>query len=865
MAVVAIVPVDVYSTLNGKKPVELGIMWNFAYWSTQALTWLVLPFFQYYAEAGDFTVGRKCLTSLKENGILYGSVAAVGIIGIAILLFTRTLSYESLLGLGIGLSNAFGLISSILLLGYGLVSIPRKLWKSCPEMNLKWCAHRAARHAANVMRSTREMEDVVTIVMANERQLRRHDPLRKYMDVVLEELRKESPISPNDISSNNIDLEGLRAEDLEYNYDRDGLASLRRRMRAAINEYNGNRALYERVIIEAFEYEDVMNARRIHDFSHPPLRRRPLLSGVSSSSTSANNNNNSASPNGSSSLMSLEDRMAAAAAAATSSGNSAAAASHELYYPPNPFHHMIWVYKCRVRQHWHRVAAVILVITSLLIIWAESTIVSPVDISPLSLMIKRLPQDQFGVQILTLLPLAYICACTYAALFSINAFNYNKLIPHATTGAALMQNGTLMSRFAAPTCWNFYHMIRMTSTKAGQTTVFTDKMGNMGDVPAFLSTHLNTYLPLLLGIECIFTALNLWDKICNVCVSSKYKFSSDDVDDELTEKGRLLLQKEREAVSHGFAIAETLPVAFFELRFPEVVGLPKNRYDNKGSIFKRMFNRTDKKGAPASSSSAAGSGSANATASSSGAGSTLQSRTGHVPKTAAEAAAAKWLNRDVGGAAEGGGGRGMGYSNGGTATISSSSNPSSMAAGVGNGGFFGGNTGYTTGMTSTALMDQTTSNKASLLNYHMGGDKSPSTLNSSADVLMPVTDSSYGAAAGASMAMKPSTTSAFGNFFDTVSNLAQGAVSKASAGFGSSGAATAGGGAGGGGNGVTSSFELSDGSRFQSGSYFGGEGGGGMGINNSSNYNNASSNSYLSGGGGDNGLDNIFAGLGRYP
>mmetsp|Transcript_25028 Transcript_25028/g.45297 ORF Transcript_25028/g.45297 Transcript_25028/m.45297 type:complete len:451 (-) Transcript_25028:887-2239(-) len=316
MAVVAIVPVDVYSTLNGKKPVELGIMWNFAYWSTQALTWLVLPFFQYYAEAGDFTVGRKCLTSLKENGILYGSVAAVGIIGIAILLFTRTLSYESLLGLGIGLSNAFGLISSILLLGYGLVSIPRKLWKSCPEMNLKWCAHRAARHAANVMRSTREMEDVVTIVMANERQLRRHDPLRKYMDVVLEELRKESPISPNDISSNNIDLEGLRAEDLEYNYDRDGLASLRRRMRAAINEYNGNRALYERVIIEAFEYEDVMNARRIHDFSHPPLRRRPLLSGVSSSSTSANNNNNSASPNGSSSLMSLEDRMAAAAAAA---------------------------------------------------------------------------------------------------------------------------------------------------------------------------------------------------------------------------------------------------------------------------------------------------------------------------------------------------------------------------------------------------------------------------------------------------------------------------------------------------------------------------------------------------------------------
>jgi hypothetical protein len=58
----------------------------------------------------------------------------------------------------------------------------------------------------------------------------------------------------------------------------------------------------------------------------------------------------------------------------------------------------------------------------------------------------------------------YICACSYYALFKINfqaqAFNYNKLIVGATTGAALMQNGSLMARFAAPTCWNFYHIIR---------------------------------------------------------------------------------------------------------------------------------------------------------------------------------------------------------------------------------------------------------------------------------------------------------------------------------------------------------------------------------------------------------------------
>lgn len=45
----------------------------------QVLTWLVLPFFQVYADAGDFTVGGRCVTSLKENGLLYGLAGAAGV------------------------------------------------------------------------------------------------------------------------------------------------------------------------------------------------------------------------------------------------------------------------------------------------------------------------------------------------------------------------------------------------------------------------------------------------------------------------------------------------------------------------------------------------------------------------------------------------------------------------------------------------------------------------------------------------------------------------------------------------------------------------------------------------------------------
>ena len=37
--------------------------------------------------------------------------------------------------------------------------------------------------------------------------------------------------------------------------------------------------------------------------------------------------------------------------------------------------------------------------------------------------------SELGVHLLTTLPLAYICVCTYFALFRLNAFDYNKLLP----------------------------------------------------------------------------------------------------------------------------------------------------------------------------------------------------------------------------------------------------------------------------------------------------------------------------------------------------------------------------------------------------------------------------------------------------
>jgi hypothetical protein len=79
----------------------------------------------------------------QENGILYGVAAAAGVVGlIGIIVVERSFRVRDLVALLMGISNTFALSVGLLLMGYGLVEIPRETWKSEPEQMLKWCAHR---------------------------------------------------------------------------------------------------------------------------------------------------------------------------------------------------------------------------------------------------------------------------------------------------------------------------------------------------------------------------------------------------------------------------------------------------------------------------------------------------------------------------------------------------------------------------------------------------------------------------------------------------------------------------------------------------------------------------------------------------
>ena len=52
-------------------------LWRVVYWTSQALTWLIMPVTQSYTQAGDFSVRGKLRTALVDNAIYYGSYLVI--------------------------------------------------------------------------------------------------------------------------------------------------------------------------------------------------------------------------------------------------------------------------------------------------------------------------------------------------------------------------------------------------------------------------------------------------------------------------------------------------------------------------------------------------------------------------------------------------------------------------------------------------------------------------------------------------------------------------------------------------------------------------------------------------------------------
>ncbi|GKV18679.1 hypothetical protein SLEP1_g29023 [Rubroshorea leprosula] len=513
LSIIILVPADIWTTISRPPgaPEHGGIsfFWSLSYWSTFLLTWAVVPLIQGFEDAGDFTMTERLKTSVHVNLVFYLIVGSIGLFGLILLIMMSKDWSGDILGLAMGLSNAFGLVTGAFLLGFGLSEIPKSIWRNADwTTRQKVLSHKIAKMAVKLDEAHQDLSNAIVVAQATSNQMSKRDPLRPYMNVIenmLTQMFREDP---------SFKPQGgrLGENDMDYDTDEKSMATLRRHLRQAREEYYRYKSEYMTYVTEALELEDtVRNYERRNSTGWKYISSfRPSRSGK---------------------IGGLLDTIE-------------------------------FVWRCILRKQLEKVLAIMLGIMSVAILLAEATLLpSGVDLSLFSILINSVKHEEVLVQAFAFVPLMYMGVCTYYSLFKAGMLMFYSLTPRQTSSVNLLMICSMVARYAPPISYNFLNLISLGEKRK---TIFEKRMGTIDSAVPFFGKGFNNIYPLIMVIYTLLVAGNFFNRVIDFFGSWKrfrFQTEADDMDG-FDPSGLIILQKERSWLEEGRKVGEhVIPLA----------------------------------------------------------------------------------------------------------------------------------------------------------------------------------------------------------------------------------------------------------------------------------------------------------------
>ncbi|KAL3068090.1 hypothetical protein niasHT_038080 [Heterodera trifolii] len=489
----------------------LLMLWRIVYWSSQFLTWILLPMMQSYAKAGEFTVNGRVKYALNSNALYYSLYLAAFML---LLLYAVSrgvsLDFENLKVLLIAASNTWGLFQLVVLLGYGLIERTYfEIDKLSSEKNeadeLIRELYAETKNALNLLKSAsgQSREKVKQIAAKFPYEFVKHlngfgvDSRGSLVN------DSSSPSFPNlDIGSVNNDT---------Y------LIKLHRKVIIAAQNYCHCQAQWHSLVELAFYLEDVEVAEQSGVL---PVRWVQLnANGVSRNTTKP-------------AFSLFRDHF-------------------EL------FNKVRFLWFVTLRRPFAQCLAVCFAVMTALILWSECTffIVSP----QLSLAARILHGAARGyhykfIQLYAVAMILYLCICAYYTIFQLRIFRYYRLDSNQMTGEnSLIFSAMLICRLTAPLCLNFLGMIHLDShitANRGFETQFTRLMGHLDIIP-LIAKGIDIYLPIVIVILCLATWFRLGTRFLHNLGIDQF-LEEDEMTREMVQSGKALISLERSRVNRIF-------------------------------------------------------------------------------------------------------------------------------------------------------------------------------------------------------------------------------------------------------------------------------------------------------------------------
>ena len=165
------------------------ILWAIVYVTVQLLSWLVLPISKSYLEVGNFTSGARLRAAVAFNAKLYGSMAVLCLALLAWVLISQGVtsleSFMGIVGIGRAASNGFGLFLTAVLMGYGMVQMPRSWFLTVNVGKYKdWHEREAVRLWSDADDSQIDWIDIQDVATHVDREITTDNPLRFHVDYI---------------------------------------------------------------------------------------------------------------------------------------------------------------------------------------------------------------------------------------------------------------------------------------------------------------------------------------------------------------------------------------------------------------------------------------------------------------------------------------------------------------------------------------------------------------------------------------------------------------------------------------------------------------------------------------------------------
>ncbi|XP_034854832.1 G-protein coupled receptor-associated protein LMBRD2 isoform X2 [Mirounga angustirostris] len=477
----------------------MPIFWRVVYWTSQFLTWILLPFMQSYARSGGFSITGKIKTALIENAIYYGTYLLI--FG-AFLIYVAVnphlhLEWNQLQTIGIAAANTWGLFLLVLLLGYGLVEIPRSYWNGAKRGYLLMKTYfKAAKLMTEKADAEETLEDVMEEVRKVNESIKYNHPLRKCVDTIL----KKCPTEYQEKMGRNMDdYEDFDEKHNTYPSEK-SLVKLHKQVIYSVQRHRRTQVQWRILLEQAFYLEDVAknetSATRqfVHTFQSPEPENKFI----------------------------------------------------QYFYNPT----VEWYWECLLRPWFYRILAVVLSVFSVIVVWSECTFFSTTPVLSLFAVFIQLAEKTYNyiyIEIACFLSIFFLSICVYSTVFRIRVFNYYYLASHHQTDAySLLFSGMLFCRLTPPLCLNFLgltHMDSSISHQNTQPTAYTSIMGSM-KVLSFIADGFYIYYPMLVVILCIATYFSLGTRCLNLLGFQQF-MGDNDMTSDLVDEGKELIRREK--------------------------------------------------------------------------------------------------------------------------------------------------------------------------------------------------------------------------------------------------------------------------------------------------------------------------------